>query len=68
MSYYKLLFAVILLLLVLIFIFQNTQQVTIQFLLWEVSTARGIMVLLILLAGTLIGWLGRAQVASRRRS
>lgn len=67
MSYYKLLFAVILLLLVLIFIFQNTQQVAIQFLIWEVSTARGIMVLLILLVGTLIGWLGRGQVASRRR-
>lgn len=64
--YYKLLLALVLLIVVLIFIFQNTQVVTIQFLAWEATTSRGLMVLTILLAGILIGWLGRAQVAHRR--
>jgi len=65
--YFKLLTAIILLILVLIFIFQNTQVVTIEFLAWRVETARGLMALIILLIGIAVGWLGRSQLAHRRR-
>lgn len=65
--YYKLLTAIVLLILVLIFIFQNTQMVTIQFLAWRVETARGVMALVILLIGVIIGWLGRGQWAHRKK-
>lgn len=65
--YYKLLTAIVLLILVLIFIFQNTQMVTIQFLAWQVETARGVMALVILLIGVIIGWLGRGQWAHRKK-
>ncbi|MEF8792964.1 LapA family protein [Thiohalorhabdus sp.] len=65
--YYKLLTALILLILVLIFIFQNTQMVTIEFLAWRVETARGVMALVILLIGVIIGWLGRGQWAHRKK-
>lgn len=67
MSYYKLLLAIILLLLVLIFIFQNQQDVTIRFLAWEHTTDRGFMVLIVSLAGILIGWLARGQLAARSK-
>ncbi|HKJ70127.1 MAG TPA: LapA family protein [Gammaproteobacteria bacterium] len=65
--YYKLLTAVILLILVLIFIFQNWQPVTIQFLFWRQETARGLMALVILLIGIAVGWLGRSQLARRKK-
>lgn len=65
--YAKLLTAVILLILVLIFIFQNTQMVTIEFLAWRAETARGLMALVILLIGVVIGWLGRGQLAHRKK-
>jgi uncharacterized integral membrane protein len=65
--YFKLLSAVVLLILVLIFIFQNMIPVTIQFLAWRVETARGLMALVILLIGVVIGWLGRGQLAHRKK-
>ncbi len=67
MPYYKLLFAVALLLLVLIFTLQNAQPVSIRFLFWEKTAAQGTTILLILLVGMIIGWLARAQVAHHRR-
>lgn len=66
--YYKLLTAIVLLILVLIFIFQNQQMVTIEFLAWRVETARGVMALVILLIGVIIGWLGRGQWAHRKKA
>lgn len=65
--YFKLLTAIVLLVLVLIFIFQNMIPVQIQFLVWQVETARGLMALIILLIGVVIGWLGRGQLAHRRK-
>ena len=65
--YYKLLFALVLLILVLVFIIQNGAMVEIHFLAWSLTLARGVMVLTILLVGILIGWLGRAQIAHRRK-
>ena len=65
--YFKLLTTIVLLILVLIFIFQNMTPVQIQFLAWQVETARGLMALVVLLIGVIVGWLGRGQVAHRRR-
>jgi len=65
--YYKLLFALVLLILVLVFIIQNGAMVEIHFLAWSLTMGRGLMVLVILLAGIAIGWLGRAQLAHRRK-
>lgn len=65
--YFKLLTAIVLLVLVLIFIFQNVEMVQIQFLVWQVETARGLMALIIFLVGVVTGWLGRSQLAHRKK-
>jgi uncharacterized integral membrane protein len=65
--YYKLLFALVLLILVLLFIIQNSAMVEIHFLAWSLTMGRGLMVLMILLVGILVGWLGRSQLAHRRK-
>jgi len=65
--YYKLLFALVLLILVLVFIIQNGAMVEIHFLAWSLSMRRGLMVLLILLVGILVGWVGRSQLGHRRK-
>jgi uncharacterized integral membrane protein len=65
--YYKLLFALVLLILVLVFIIQNGAMVEIHFLAWSLTMGRGLMVLAILLVGIAIGWLGRAQLSHRRK-
>ncbi|MFA9460807.1 lipopolysaccharide assembly protein LapA domain-containing protein [Thiohalorhabdus sp. Cl-TMA] len=65
--YYKLLLALVLLILVLIFVLQNTTIVDINFLVWKFTLSRGLLVLIVLLVGMLIGWLGRAQMAHRNR-
>ena len=43
--------------LVVMFILQNTAIVNLQFLFWKVSMSRSLMILLVLLAGMLIGWI-----------
>ncbi|KPV40447.1 hypothetical protein AN478_06545 [Thiohalorhabdus denitrificans] len=65
--HYKLLLAIVLLVLVLIFVLQNTTIVDINFLIWEFTLSRGLLVLMVLLVGVAIGWLGRAQLAHRGR-
>jgi len=65
--YYKLLLALALLVLVLIFILQNTAIVDINFLVWKFSLSRGLLVLIVLLVGVLVGWLGHTQIAHREK-
>ena len=48
--------------LVLLFIFQNVATVEIHFLFWSTSMPRSLMILLILLAGILIGWFLRSYL------
>jgi uncharacterized integral membrane protein len=48
---------IFLLLLVVIFTLQNTEQVNINFLFWHVTLSRALMLFLVLTVGLLIGWL-----------
>jgi uncharacterized integral membrane protein len=59
---YKMPLVIILLLLVVIFTLQNTEQVNISFLLWHITLSRALMIFLVLATGLLAGWiLGTVQ-------
>jgi uncharacterized integral membrane protein len=47
----------ILILLVLIFVFQNTEIVRVSFLAWEIAMPRALMILMTFLIGLIAGWL-----------
>jgi len=52
----------IMVLLVLIFVFQNTDIVRVSFLAWEISMPRALMILITFLIGIITGWLqGRTK-------
>jgi len=57
----------IVLVLVVIFILQNAQTVSVQLFFWEISTSRALMIFTILLAGIVVGWFGRGAWGRRRR-
>lgn len=52
----KLYLAVGLFVLVLVFILQNVDVVSIRFLLWELSLSRALMFFILLAVGVVIGW------------
>ena len=52
--------------LVLIFVFQNTQVVEVEFLVWKISMSRALVLLITFLFGALAGWLSRRM--GRKRS
>jgi putative membrane protein len=52
---------VILLVVVLLFVVQNTQVVEVQFVVWKVSMSRALMLLGALLIGIVIGLLARGR-------
>ena len=52
--------------LLIIFLVQNTQVVDITFLAWTVSISRAIMVLLVFLFGTGIGWIVTSFTVRRK--
>jgi len=59
---YKMPLVIILLLLVVIFTLQNTEQVNISLLFWHVTLSRALMIFLVLAIGLLAGWiLGTVQ-------
>ncbi|NIO03044.1 MAG: DUF1049 domain-containing protein [Proteobacteria bacterium] len=49
----------ILLVLVLVFVIQNTQVVEVRLLIWKVSMSRALMLLGTFLVGMIAGWLAR---------
>ncbi len=53
----KLIIGVILGVLILIFIFQNTTVVDIQLLFWKISMSRALMVLIVFGVGIILGWI-----------
>ena len=61
----KTLISLILIGLVMIFTFQNMEEVRVYFLTWEVAMPRALMILVIFLIGASVGWLGRGM--KRRR-
>jgi uncharacterized integral membrane protein len=54
---YKMPLVIVLLLLVVIFTLQNTEQVNISFLFWHVTLSRALMIFLVLTTGLLTGWI-----------
>jgi len=53
--------------LVLIFVFQNTAAVKIQFLFWSMTMSRSLLILVFVGLGILIGWLLKSYVSFRHR-
>ena len=57
----KLFVTVVLLLLVIVFMAQNSSTVPVRFLLWEIDLPRSLLIFMTLLIGMLIGWFVRAM-------
>jgi len=53
----KLILVIVLVLTVVLFTLQNTEQVEISFLLWNFTTSRALMIFVLLIVGFLAGWL-----------
>lgn len=53
----KLLAGLVLMIAVVIFTLQNTEIVSIRFLIWQVSLSRALMLFVLLGVGIIIGWL-----------
>ena len=56
----KLIFGSIALLLMLVFVMQNMEVVSVEFLFWRIQASRIIIYLAIFLIGFFIGWIGRS--------
>ena len=56
----KLIIGSIALLLMLIFVLQNMEVVSVEFLVWRIQASRTIIYLAIFLIGFFIGWIGRS--------
>jgi len=65
MNKFKAYFSVLLLLVVTVFVIQNTAIVELTLLLWTVSLPRSVVVFSVLLVGVVLGWLWHGQ--ARRR-
>lgn len=53
---YKMGIVAILILLVLVFLVQNTEVVKVNFLLWDISMSRAVLLFFSLLIGFIVGW------------
>ena len=62
----KIAIVVILAGIVLIFLAQNIQVVTVSFLFWEMSMSRAVLILFTLLIGFVIGWFLNSYLSYRR--
>ena len=61
---FKLIIVLLALLLMAVFVFQNMEMVSVNFLIWSVTASRVLIYLVIFLIGVLIGWVGKSM---RRR-
>jgi len=55
-----------LLILVVIFTIQNTEMVQINFLIWDFSISRALMIFLVLSIGILVGWFAANHYSQNR--
>ena len=53
----------ILVILVLVFVIQNTQVVQVEFMLWKVSMSRALLLLVTFVIGVVTGWVSRRAKA-----
>lgn len=51
-----------------IFAIQNPESVSYAFLVWEINAPRSLIVIVVLLAGILVGWLLSGLLSLRRKS
>jgi lipopolysaccharide assembly protein A len=63
---FKIAIVVILVSIVLIFLAQNIQVVTVSFLFWEMSMSRAVLIFFTLLIGFVIGWFLNSYLSYRR--
>ena len=59
---------VVLLLLVALFAWQNSEIVEVEFLLWGISIPRSVLIFLVLIVGFVAGWFFRGMVRIVRRN
>ncbi|MBW2452797.1 MAG: LapA family protein [Deltaproteobacteria bacterium] len=64
---YKLVLTGILAFLVVVFIYQNNQPVTLRFLVWALDTSQVVLMLVMLLIGAVMSWLLGSYVRIRIR-
>ena len=62
----KILISLSLIALILVFVFQNTTVVEIQFFWWSLSMSRALMVFAVLIVGIVIGWLWGSHFMHKR--
>lgn len=63
---YKVGILAILALILLIFLAQNIEVVTVNFLIWEISMSLAVMIFFLLLIGFMIGWLMHNYLSYRK--
>jgi uncharacterized integral membrane protein len=64
---YKAALSSILILLVLVFLAQNTEIVKVNFLLWDISMSRAVLLFFSLLIGFIIGWFLHSFLSYRKK-
>ncbi|MEM1046967.1 MAG: LapA family protein [Pseudomonadota bacterium] len=62
----KIVLSIVLIGLVVVFVVQNTEVLTINFLIWNFSIRRAFMIFIVLAIGILTGWLLRGAFNRRR--
>lgn len=69
MKNYKMPLILVLLLLVILFTLQNSEQVSINFLFWHVTLSRALVIFIFLAIGLVIGWvLGTLQQKNQQQN
>ena len=63
----KMLIGTGLVLILIIFIVQNTEVVSIKFLFWELSLSRVLMVFLVFVSGAVVGWFANSLHHTRQK-
>lgn len=67
MKNFKLILSLVLIGLIVLFFFQNAEELQVSFLFWSISTPRIFVLIGVLIIGIIIGWIVRAYVESRQR-
>jgi len=63
----RLIFTLALVLLVMVFVLQNTAVVEIRFLFWTLAMSRALLIVVLLLIGVLLGWMAHSLGLLRRK-
>lgn len=64
----RMIFGILAVALMAIFVLQNMEVVSVEFLIWQIQASRVIIYLSIFLIGAVVGWLGRSYKRRLSRS